>query len=83
MVEELRAEIISPKGYLFNGNCHLITIPSVDGDIGIMSNHEAVLARLKEGNITIFDKDEKIQKEFSIKSGFAEIFNNKLLVLVD
>ena len=81
--KELQVEIISPEGYLFNGHCHLITIPSVEGEMGLMADHEAVLANLKEGKIAVFDSHQNILKEFSVKSGFAEMFDNKLLVLVE
>jgi F-type H+-transporting ATPase subunit epsilon len=83
MHTELQVEIISPEGYLFNGHCHLVTIPSVEGEMGLMADHEAVLISLKEGKVAIFDNHQNILKEFSVKSGFAEMFNNRLLVLVD
>ncbi len=83
MHKELQVEIISPEGYLFSDSCHLITIPSVEGEIGFMADHEAVLASLKEGKIAIFDNHQNILKEFPVISGFAEMFGNKLLVLVD
>jgi F-type H+-transporting ATPase subunit epsilon len=82
-MSELKVEIISPKGYLFNDKCYLVTIPAVEGQIGVMENHEAVLANLIEGNITIFDSNNNSLKEIPVKSGFAEVFDNKLLVLVD
>jgi len=83
MSKELQVEIISPDGYLFDGDCYLVSIPSVEGDIGVMSNHESVLARLRDGTIAIFDNQQNILKEFPVSSGFAQIFDNKLLVLID
>lgn len=83
MHKELNVEIISPEGSIFNGFCYLVTVPSLEGEIGFMADHEAVLAGLKEGKIAIFDAYQNILKEFSVVSGFAEMFNNRLLVLVD
>jgi len=83
MIKALQVEIISPQGYLFDGQCHLVSLPSTDGDIGVMSNHESLLARLREGKIAIFDEQQNILKEFPVTSGFAEMLDNKLLVLVD
>ncbi len=45
--KELQVEIISPQGYLFNGSCNQVTIPSVQGEMGVMADHEAVLVMLK------------------------------------
>ena len=83
MTKELKVEIISPEGYLFDGHCYLVTVPAAKGEMGIMLDHEAILSSLKEGKITIVDNQQNILKEFSVKSGFAEMFNNKLLILID
>ena len=83
MIKELHVEIISPEGYLFDGLCHLAIVPSVSGEIGVMSDHESFLAKLQEGKIAIFDDNQNILKEFYIKNGFANMFNNKLLVLIE
>ena len=81
--KELQLEIISPEGYLFQGSCYLATIPAADGQMGLMADHEAVLTKLLAGKITIFDDKNNILKEYAVHSGFAEMFNNKLLVLID
>ncbi|MFT5702970.1 MAG: F0F1-type ATP synthase epsilon subunit [Rickettsiales bacterium] len=83
MHKELEVEIISPTGYLFKGQCHLATIPASDGDMGIMNSHETILTNLKEGKVVIFDNRDNIIKECEVKSGFAEMFDNRLLVLID
>lgn len=80
----LNLEIISPKGILFQGQCFMTTIPSFEGEMGVMFGHESVVATLKTGVITIYDDKQAIVKTIEINSGFAEVQNNKkLLVLVD
>jgi F-type H+-transporting ATPase subunit epsilon len=81
---DLNLEIISPNGVVFKGNCHLATIPSVEGEMGIMSGHEAVVVSLKAGEIVTYDEKQNILKKFEVVSGFAEVReSNGLLVLVD
>lgn len=82
-MKELQVEIISPAGFLFNGKCHLAAVPAASGVMGVMADHEAVLANLIPGKITIFDDKQNIVKEFDATSGFAEVFDSKLLILVD
>ncbi len=83
MNKDLQVEIISPQGCLFSNFCYLISIPAARGEMGLMANHEAVLSSLSEGEIKIFDNQQNVIKNFPIKSGFAEMFNNKLLILVE
>ncbi len=76
-------EIASPQGLLFSGECNLVVIPAYDGEIGVMDLHEAFIANLKEGEIKIFDDQQNLLKSFSLESGFAEMQNHKLIVLVN
>ena len=83
-MSNLKLEIISPEGVIFNGECHLAVAPSVSGDIGFMHGHEAVLALLKEGQITLFDDKQNIIKQIPVVSGTAAVDDSgKLLILVD
>jgi F-type H+-transporting ATPase subunit epsilon len=80
----LNLEIISPTGILFKGECFMATVPSVEGEMGVMYEHEAVIASLAAGQVKIFDANQNVIKTFDVKSGFAEVQNpGKLLVLLD
>jgi F-type H+-transporting ATPase subunit epsilon len=81
---DLKVEITSPNGELFNGNCHLAVVPSVLGDIGVMLGHEVVVVSLKEGKILLHDENQKVVNSFDVVGGFAEVQGSgKLLILVD
>jgi F-type H+-transporting ATPase subunit epsilon len=79
----LNLEIISPAGVLFKGTCYMAVIPSVEGEMGVMNNHEAVIANLQTGVISIFDEKQNLIKSFEVESGFAESSVEKLLILLD
>ena len=79
----LNLEIISAKGAVFKGQCHMAIVPSVDGEIGFMNNHEAVMARLRKGQVVVQDDKQNTIKEVDVESGYAEMCNNKLIVLLD
>lgn len=81
--KEFQIDIISPEGVLLSGNCYLATIPAVSGDIGVMADHEAILTSLREGKVEIFDDKNNVLKEYALNSGFAQMYDNKLLVLID
>jgi F0F1-type ATP synthase epsilon subunit len=86
MSKNLHLEITSPNGILFQGECYLVTIPSIDGEIGAMQGHEMVVSMLKrDSEINIFDENNKIIKTINVENGgFAEMQGEeKLLVLID
>jgi F-type H+-transporting ATPase subunit epsilon len=80
---KLRVEIIAPSGCVFDGYCHMATIPGTNGDLGIMDNHVPTLARLRKGKVSIYNKGNKPVKDFDIEEGFASNVDDKLLILVD
>lgn len=80
----LKVEIISPSGELLKGSFHMVVVPSVLGDIGVMQGHEVVIVALREGEVSVYDEKQNLVKSFPVKSGFAEVQEGgKLLVLVD
>ena len=84
MADLLKVEIISPAGEVLKGNFAMVTVPSIAGDIGVMADHEVVIAALREGEVVVYDEKQNIVKSFPVKSGFAEVQESgKLLVLLD
>lgn len=79
----LHIEIISPAGVLLDDYCYMATIPTTNGELGIMKNHESTLSRLKQGTINIYNDKNHIIKSFDITGGFANCVEDKLIVLVD
>lgn len=80
----LNLEIISIHGVVFEGECNMAVVPSVEGDIGVMYGHESLIAKLREGQIMIFDDKQNVVKEIAVKGGLAEMHGAETLsVLVD
>lgn len=79
----LHLEITSPQGMIFEGECHLAVIPATEGEIGVMASHEAFIASLKEGEVKIFDDQQNLLKSFNLESGFAEMQDHRLIILVN
>ena len=77
-------EIISVQGVVLKCDCHMAVVPSTEGDLGIMYGHESLIAKLREGQITIYDDKQNIVKQIDVKGGYAEMHGADLLsVLVD
>lgn len=83
-MSNLHLEIISPTGILFKGECHLVVVPSVSGDVGLMYGHESIVALLREGQVSIYDEKQNLVETFEVKSGFVEMQSQeKMTVLLD
>ena len=80
MDENFKLDIISPEKTLFSDDVLMVTIPAVEGDMGILKNHINLITFLKPGIINVQLKD-KSSEELYVEEGTVEFSNNILTVL--
>ena len=78
MSETFIAEIISPDQTILKQEANEATIPSYEGQMGILKDHIPLITFLRPGIITIKSNDEK---KFYVEEGTVEFSNNNLLIL--
>ena len=79
MSENFFVEIISPNQSILKSEAVEVTIPSYEGQLGILKDHISLITFLRPGLITI--KTENDEKKFFIEEGIVEFKNNNLLIL--
>ncbi|MEN8928483.1 MAG: ATP synthase F1 subunit epsilon [Flavobacteriales bacterium] len=75
-------DIITPDSKLFSGEVTSVTLPGIDGELGVLNNHAPLITTLKVGNITII-KESGETESFETKGGIVEVLNNKVIVLAE
>ena len=70
--------VVTPYQYFYEGPVTVVTIPSIDGEIGIMAGHSPLVFALKPGTVTVRVDNEV--KHFVVSEGYAEV--NREMVLV-
>ena len=79
MSENFAVEIISPDKSILKSEAVEVTIPSYEGQMGILKDHIPLITFLRPGLITI--KENSGEKKFFIEDGTVEFSNNSLLIL--
>ena len=79
MSENFVVEIISPDKSILKSEATEVTIPSYEGQMGILKDHIPLITFLRPGLITIKENSE--EKFFFIEDGTVEFSNNSLLIL--
>ena len=79
MSENFAVEIISPDKSILKTEGTEVTIPSYEGQMGILKDHIPLITFLRPGLITI--KENSGEKIFFIEDGTVEFSNNSLLIL--
>ena len=78
MSDKFRIEIISPDKLIFNSEANEVTIPSYEGQMGILKDHISLITFLRPGIISIKNQEKK---EYFVEEGTVEFSNNNLLIL--
>ena len=74
MSENFFVEIISPNQSILKSEAVEVTIPSYEGQLGILKDHISLITFLRPGLIII--KTENDEKKFFIEEGIVEFKNN-------
>lgn len=82
-VQTLHCTVAVPNRQLFDGEIYYASIPSVEGQYGILPNHEMILSLNSKGGLCTLhlNEDGSDKKEILLYDGIAQVFDNKLTVL--
>ena len=78
MSDKFSIEIISPEKTILKLETSEVTIPSFEGQMGILKDHIPLITFLRPGIILIKGQEEK---KYYVEEGIVEFSNNKLLIL--
>ena len=76
-------EILTPEKKIFSGEVYGVQLPGVDGLFEVLERHAALVSALKAGKLKILRDKNNHTIFFDIQSGFVEVLNNKVTILVE
>jgi F-type H+-transporting ATPase subunit epsilon len=80
--QRLILTIVTPEKTVISGKAvDAVTLPSFDGEMGILPGHASYVVQLKEGILRYHDGPHR--EIFAVLSGFAEIHLNKVMILAE
>lgn len=82
----LHLRLVTLTGTKFEGDVYEVVLPTLDGEIGILSNHMPLISVATAGVVAVKKNrtDSPNQREyFAISGGVIEIEHNQLQVIVD
>lgn len=77
----LRLKVIAPRKLLVDEEVQELSLPSLDGYLGILPGHRPLFLALGTGRITyrVAEKEEIL----SVQGGYAEVFPERVLVFTE
>lgn len=75
-------KIIASDKVFYEGRCRNLIIPAPDGEVGLLPHHENMVIAIEVG-IARMEVEAGKWNEIAVGTGFAEIVNNRVTLLVD
>ena len=77
----LRLEIVTPEAKTYSDNVESVVIPGVDGELGILPQHVALMTQLLPGELRIMKDGQETR--LAVGEGFVEVTGETVSVLTD
>ncbi|HEY5390447.1 MAG TPA: ATP synthase F1 subunit epsilon [Solirubrobacteraceae bacterium] len=75
-------EVLTPEGEVFSGDVEMVSTRTTTGSIGLLANHEPVLARLEPCELRLYRSDSDVVR-FAAAEGYVQMSENRALLLVE
>ena len=79
---KFRAEVLTPEGEVFNDEVEMVSTRTAVGSIGILANHEPVLAMLDPTELRLYKTESEVVR-FAQAEGYLQMADNHALILVE
>jgi F-type H+-transporting ATPase subunit epsilon len=77
-----KVEVLTPEGEVFNDEVELLSTKTTVGSIGLLANHQPLLAMLDPTELRLYKSESDVVR-FAQGEGFLQIAGTHALVLVD
>src|SRR3982751_2870208 len=76
------AEVLTPDGEVFNDEVEMVSTKTSVGSIGILANHQPLLAMLDPTELRLYKSETEVIR-YAQGEGFLQMTGDRALVLVD
>jgi len=80
MASELQVGVVAPDGQVWQGEAVSVIVRTTEGDIGILANHEPVLAAMMPCAAEVVATDGR-REIIAVGGGFISVYDNRVSLL--
>ena len=81
MPDTLRLEIITPQATVFAEDVHMVTLPAIDGQLGVYPQHLRLITQLVPGEVVVtMDGQERY---LAVGEGLVEVSPEVVAIVTD
>lgn len=80
-MDKLHLEVVTPARVVLEKDVDMVVAPGSEGEFGVLPGHVSFLSGIVPGELRYTAGSEK--EVLAVTAGFAEVFKNKVSILVD
>ena len=81
MPDTLKLEIITPQATVFSEDVHMVTLPAIEGQMGVYPHHLRLITQLVPGEV-IVTKDGQ-DRYLAVGEGLVEVADTHVAIVTD
>jgi F-type H+-transporting ATPase subunit epsilon len=81
MPDTLRLQIVTPEAIVFSEDVHMVTLPAVEGEMGIYPQHVRLITQVVPGEIVVMRDGQ--ERYLAIGEGLVEITASQVSIVTD
>ncbi len=82
-MSKLHFELVSPEKLVASRDVHMVVVPGVDGDFGVLAGHAPMMSTIRDGELSIYAESGSTPEKLNIRGGFAEVSAAGLTILAE
>jgi F-type H+-transporting ATPase subunit epsilon len=81
MAATLKLEIVTPDGTIYSEDVDMVTLPGVEGEMGVFPQHVPLMTQMVPGELIV--RKSAQDYHFAVGEGLIEITANHVAILTD
>ena len=81
MAATLKLEIVTPDAVVYSEDVHMVTLPGIEGQIGIYPQHLPLLTQIVPGEIIV--RKDGVESFLAVGEGVVEITAQRVAIVTD
>lgn len=77
----LHLKVVTPEKAIFEGEAEMVSVKTLDGEVGILPHHINLMAQIVPGELRIKKGNETVH--MAVGSGLLQMANNTLVIATD
>ena len=81
MAATLKLEIVTPDAVVYSADVHMVTLPGIEGQIGIYPLHIPLMTQIVPGEIIVLKDGE--ESFLAVGEGVVEVTSDRVAIVTD